>query len=404
MDPSKRQAPPDPLTNLPQFSLPTAFTKGASSECGKGESDNPEDKFLSQFKHAALAFHHLKEFQSALSFLNSNHNYELSVNFSDNSENIEVKGSQNELCGDEDHNISIDFSLDSIASQIKGPLASFPKDFYTENPEFCELLIDNPFLADARLIINESEEFTYYVHKDILVERSLYFRSMFSCEFKESNEEGIHLELKHPQSFSAVLHYLYTHKLHVKFQLDGKWRLSNEEYYNLLWNSNYLQIDSLTERLMTFFEYSLIQCDKFRNDYVPVNIFLKRMSQCVVQQHSKISKDCYGKCKKCKNYILYLETVLVYASNSNDEDICKSVMDWILKHNISKHIKQSKFVDKLANLSPMVRRMIDPIGILENMRSTCQETTPDSTPLSSKHAKNIRHNGLVMIGGQNPRV
>ena len=60
--------------------------------------------------------------------------------------------------------------------------------------------------------------------------------------------------------------------------------------------------------------------------------------------------------------IVYLETVLVFASNSNDANICKGIIEWPVRHNISKHIKCSKLVEKLPDLSPMVQGSIDPIG------------------------------------------
>ena len=51
------------------------------------------------------------------------------------------------------------------------------------------------------------------------------------------------------------------------------------------------------------------------HEYMPTDMFLKRMSNSVSHMNSKCGKDTYG---KCKMNIVYLETVLVFASNSND--------------------------------------------------------------------------------------
>ena len=46
--------------------------------------------------------------------------------------------------------------------------------------------------------------------------------------------------------------------------------------------------------------------------------------------------------------IVYLETVLVFASNSNDADICKTIIEWAVQHNISK--RDLKFVNSHAKI------------------------------------------------------
>ena len=386
--------PPDPLTNLPYVSIlpsPPTITPGPG-----------DDALTSQFKLAAKAFQHLKSFQSALSSLSSSHGYSSALSFSDSSEQIE-------LCADcpvekEQNSISISLDLSSINSRIEGPLANMSLGFIKNNLSLCELLIDNPFLSDGKITVNKQEEYTYYVHKEILVERSAYFSSMLACEFKESWQEEIFLELKHPESFLSVLFYLYTETLPSRLECDAKWRASKEEYYNLLWTSHYLQIDSLTNKLCQMFDFELIHCDKFCHEYMPTDLFLKRMSNSVSHMNSKGGKDTYGKCKKCKMNIVYLETVLVFASNSNDVDICKTIIEWVVRHNISKHIKCSKLVEKLPDLSPMVRGFIDPIGVLENMSTSCPDahTCSAAREFSNKHGRNVRHNGLVVIGGQVP--
>ena len=399
--------PPDPLTNLPHVStLPSPPTNGPSPAFPFTPSISGEDPLTSQFKLAAKAFHHLKSFQSAMFFLNTKYSYTPSVRFSDSRELCgEAESPPVEATEKRNNKISISLDLDSINSRIEGPLANMSLEFLKHNPSLCELLIDNPFLSDGKIIVNKQDEYTYYVHKDILVERSVYFSTMLTCEFKESWQEEIYLELKHPDSFSTVLFYLYTEKLPAKLECDSKWRASKEEYYNLLWTANYLQIDSLTHKLCQMFDFEMINCSKFRHEYMPTDLFLGRMSSYITQMQSKGPKDTYGKCKKCKLNIVYLETVLVYASNSNDADICKTMMEWTVRNNISKHIKCSKLAEKLPFLSPMVRSMIDPIGVLENMSTNCPDATtcPTSTrEFISKHTKNVRHNGLVMIGGQTP--
>ena len=53
---------------------------------------------------------------------------------------------------------------------------------------------------------------------------------------------------------------------------------------------------------------------------MPTDLFLKRMSNSVSHMNSKGGKDTYG---KCKMNVVFLETVLVFSSNSNDTDICE---------------------------------------------------------------------------------
>ena len=404
MDPNKSgPRPPDPLTNLPHVSiLSSPPANGSTPTFPFAPSVSGDDALTSQFKLAAQVFKHLKLFQSALSLLNSSYSYSSSVSFSDS--DIDLCGEAESLVAEGQNKISISLDLSSINSRIEGPLSNMSLECIKNNSGLCELLIDNPFLSDGKITINKQDEYTYYVHKEILVERSVYFSSMLMCDFKESCQEEISLELKHPESFLSVLFYLYTEKLPSRLECDAKWRVSKEEYYNLLWTSHYLQIDSLTHKLCQMFGFEMIHCDKFRHEYMPIDLFLHRMTNSMSQVHSKGGKDSYGKCKKCKMNIVYLETVLLFASNSNDADICKTIIEWTVRHNVSKHIKCSKLVDKLSQLSPMVRGMIDPIGVLENMATSCSEVTarPTMRELLSKHTRNVRHNGLVMIGGQSP--
>ncbi|KAI6657012.1 hypothetical protein LOD99_16313 [Oopsacas minuta] len=396
MDPKNQSGPSDPMTNMSQ--VVSLSTNSAANQFAFIPSSPGETAMSSQFKLAAEAFQHLKSFQTAISSLNSSFNYDSSVNFSSNCDHIM---GEDEICEEDKNSISINFNLENICARIGGPLGKVSIEFLKKNPSLCELLIDSPFLADAKIVINRLDEYTYYVHKNVLVDRSLYFNKMLTCEFKEGSDEDIHLELKHPESFYTILYYLYTEKLPSRLECESKWRASKEEYYNLVWTGHYLQIDSLTNKLAYMFEFSLTQCDKFRNEYMPIELFLKRMSNYVTGVHSKSAtkSDGFGKCKKCKINIIYLETVLVYASNSNDIEVCKTVIEWSVRHNLSKHVKAAKLAEKIPQLSPMLRKMIDPLGLIENMNGYCKE---DSCPrdFSHKHTKNLRHNGLVMIGGQ----
>ena len=390
MNPNNQPRPPDPLTNLPQpdtLSTTTGNNSDSTSPSKPGEKD-----LTSQFKLAAEAFQHLKSFQSALSTLNYNHNYDSSINFSSSLENT---CEENELREDKKKSILINFDLDNISAQIGGPLSRVSMDSLKKNLNLCEMLIDNPFLSDGKIIINGLSEYTYYVHKEVLTERSVYFNRMLGNEFKEGSEEDIHLELIHPESFHTVLHYLYTEKLPSRLECDSRWRTTKDEYYNLLWTGHYLQIDSLTQKLVSMFDFAFAHCDKFQNEYMPIELFLKRMTNHLTQMVAKGAKENAGKCVKCKYAISYLETVLLYANNSKDEEVCKSVIEWSVRYNLSKHVKIAKLSEKLTPLSPSLRRMIDPLGLLEN--NTCKDEPCYVTP--SKHTKNSRHNGLVMIAG-----
>ena len=382
--------PPDPLTNLPQpgtLSTTTGNNSDSASDFKPGEKD-----LTSQFKLAAEAFQHLKSFQSALSTLNYNYSYDSSVNFSTSCEHT---SGGNQICEDEKKSISINFDLDNISANIGGPLSKLSMESLKNNPNLCEMLIDNPFLSDGKITINGLDEYTYYVHKDILTERSMYFNRMLGNEFKEGSEDDIHIELIHPESFHTVLYYLYTEKLPSRLECDSKWRTTKDEYFNLLWTGHYLNIDSLTHKLVSMFDFPLAHCEKFQNEYMPLELFLKRMTNHLTQMVAKGAKENAGKCVKCKHGIGYLETVLLYANNSNDEEVCKSVVEWSVRHNLAKHVKIAKLSEKLTQLSPALRSMIDPLGLLEN--NTCKDELCYVTP--SKHTKNSRHNGLVMVAG-----
>ena len=388
MNPNNQPRPPDPLTNLPQpDTLCTENNSDSESYSKPGKKD-----ISSQFKLAAEAFQHLKSFQSALSTLSYSYSYDPSVNFSTSCEHTSGK---NELCEDDKKSILINFDLDNICGKIGGPLSKVSMESLKNNPNLCEMLIDNPFLSDSKIIINGLDEYTYYVHKDILTERSVYFDRMLANEFKECSEEYIHIELIHPESFHTVLYYLYTEKLPSRLECDSKWRTTKDEYYNLLWTGHYLQIDSLTHKLVSMFDFALVHCDKFQNEYMPLELFLKRMTNHLTQILAKGAKENPGKCMKCKYGISYLETVLVYANNSKDKEVAKSVIEWSVRNKLTKHVKIAKLSEKLTQLSPALCSMIDPLGLLEN--NTCKDESCYLPP--SKHIKNSRHNGLVMVAG-----
>ena len=66
----------------------------------------------------------------------------------------------------------------------------------------------------------------------------------------------------------------------------------------------------------------------------------------------------------------------------------QTILERAVRHNISKHIKCSKLVEMLPDLSPMVRGFIDPLGVLENLSTSCPDV--HACPTARKKCTTLR--------------
>jgi len=117
-------------------------------------------------------------------------------------------------------------SFDISESETENIVNSLSTDFLH--------LFNNPELSDITFALRENQK--CFAHKNILITRSTYFRSMFLSGMKESFQQEIEINAWDPEIFMAVLKFIYSDQIvfSSETQTDKVWALHMAaKYYNL---------------------------------------------------------------------------------------------------------------------------------------------------------------------------
>ena len=103
--------------------------------------------------------------------------------------------------------------------------------------------VNQPKFADKMVCINQEQ---FYCHTDYLVQRSDYFKALFSNNFQENKMDIVSIELPAPGKFESILRFLYSGKADISL-------FQGEEIFHVIQNSTFLGIGELLDRAVTAF-------------------------------------------------------------------------------------------------------------------------------------------------------
>ena len=343
-----------------------------------------------EYKLAAHALLHLKQFHTHVAQLNSLQSQKVFLN---NVIVTEDNSSEAQSDENEQNELSISINAEKIATQVRGCL-SFLSSLPELDSSLLTLLVDNPLLSDCRIILNKNESF--YGHKFFLTKSSAYFCAMLSSNFEEGSKTDIDIELEYTDSFKMALEFIYTGKINREFCEKEKWIFEVDRYFISLWTAVYLQIQEMINKLIQLFEYDFILSQKFTHVYLPFDLFMRilegklstlrskdkiigaqpPMSECRNDsRESHQIRDFHLNARKPLNeYECLLEMAMNYASKCNDSSICHNLVTWIKSNTILRYINIEKVISCISIAPPHVKACIDPMGLFPFLQSRSQDS------------------------------
>jgi N-acetylneuraminic acid mutarotase len=98
----------------------------------------------------------------------------------------------------------LNLEIDDLSLEV--PPSTLKSDLYS--------LLNNPLMSDIVLLVDHQE---IYAHKIMLL-RCHYFRALFTCDMKESQEDQIRISNVQYPIFMALLEYLYTDHVNIPIE------------------------------------------------------------------------------------------------------------------------------------------------------------------------------------------
>ena len=347
-----------------------------------------------EYKLAAHALLHLKQFHTQVAQLNSIKSQKVFLNNVIVTENTSSEPQSDE---NSDNEISISLDADKIATQIRGCL-SFISTLPELDSDLHVLLVDNPLLSDCRLIVNDCE--SYYGHKFFLTKGSSFFSAMLSNNFEESSKSEIKIELQHIETFKLALEFIYTGKINREYCDNEKWICDVETYFVALWTAVYLQIQEMINKLIQVFEYPFIISTKFTHLYLPFDLFMRILEGKLNTLRSKDKiigaqppmSECRNECRTTQireisgfrtipssapqnEYDCLWEMAMSYAGKCNDVEICKTLVVWVKNNNILRYTNTDRVKDYIFTAPTQLQACIDPMGVFQFLHTKSQQQT-----------------------------
>ena len=340
-----------------------------------------------EYKLAAHALLHLKQFHTHVTQLNSLQSQKIFLN------NIIVTEDHLSEAQSDENELSISIDAEKIATQVRGCL-SFLSSLPELDSSLLTLLVDNPLLSDCRIILNGNQSF--YGHKFFLTKSSAYFSAMLGSNFEEGNKTDVNIELEYTDSFKIALEFIYTGKINHEFCEKEKWIYEVDRYFITLWTAVYLQIQELINKLIQLFEYDFILSQKFSDVYLPYDLFMRILDGKLNTLRSKDKiigaqppmSECRNDCreshqirevylnarKPLNEYECLLEMAMSYAGKCNDSGICHSLITWIKSSTILRNINIEKVISCISIAPTHLKACIDPMGLFPLLQSRSQDS------------------------------
>lgn len=205
-------------------------------------------------------------------------------------------------------------------------------------------------------IILEIDNKEYFCHKLVLCASSLYFETMFSSDFKESNSSKVKLFGISQSGFDAIYHYLY----------NGHLPLTAENVKDVYIATDMLLYDKLKEETLSYFFHQLNECTCV--DYLLFG-YKMNLSELMTRAMSVTISNFLSVCTLNENiheipYEIFLQIITSKNLKFDDEKEFLRILYWYMKintlsdlqrHFLLNEIKWGQFeIDEFDNIAQYI--------------------------------------------------